>query len=192
MKHTKGFVFLGAAFLAALTLIVAYGIKKDSEQENPVQTKSESVRKRPSISQGENKWPNESFISKEMEYKGKGEIVYTENIDKEKNENHDKSWVIFYKDANLNDVKTYIETLKSKKFEYTGNDKEPTIEFKNGMFSWQGKSHNNQQFVSIFITDNNALTTAGDLQNNIFQNMCIRLSNYDINEEIKNDLESET
>ena len=73
---------------------------------------------------------------------------------------------------------------------YTGSDEEPTIEFKNRMFSWQGKSHNNQQFVSIFITNHNALTTAGDLQKNIVQNMCIRLSNYDINETIKNNLES--
>ena len=144
-------------FFHRLSRFIINGIKKDSEHENSGQTKSESVRKRPSISQRENKWPNENFISKEMKYKGKGEIVYTENIDKEKNENHDKSWVIFYKDANLNDIKTYIETLKSKKFEYTGSDKEPTIEFKNRMFSWQGKSHNNQQFVSIFITDYNGL-----------------------------------
>ncbi|MBQ6143054.1 MAG: hypothetical protein IJI84_00980 [Clostridia bacterium] len=183
MKHMKNFTLFGAAFLAALTL-GACGKDNNAPQEEPIQTQSELTK--PSVSQGENEWPTANFITEDMKYTGKGEIVYTEHIDGKEDGDQDCSWIVFYKDAEINDVKNYIETLKSKGFKYTGEE-EPAVEFKNKIFSWEGKS-DDTHFVSIFITDHNALTTAGDRQENIEQNMYIRMSNYDLSAAAKNDL----
>lgn len=185
MKHMKNFTLFGAAFLAALTL-GACGKDNNAPADEPTQAQSESALTKPSVSQGENKWPEENFITEDMKYTGKGEIVYTEHIDGKEDGNQDCSWIVFYKDAEINDVKNYIETLKSKGFKYTGEE-EPAVEFKNKMFSWEGKA-DDTHFVSIFITDHNALTTAGDRQENIEQNMYIRMSNYDLSAAAKNDL----
>ena len=185
MNHMKNFTLFGVAILAALTL-AACGKNKETPKEDP--NELETTLTKPSVSKGENKWPEANFITEDMKYTGSGDIVYTEHIDGEEDGDQDSSWTVFYKDASLEDVETYIQTLKSKGFKYILNEQEPKIEFKYGMFSWEGKTDDDKYFVSIYIADHNTLTTAGDLQTNIEQNMYIRLSNYDLNKATKDAL----
>ena len=189
MKHMKKLTLFGAAFLASLTL-GACGKNNETQKEDPSQnqTQTEVTPTKPSVHEGEKKWPEADFITEDMKYTGKGEIVYTEHVDGKEDGDQDCSWTIYYKDAELNDVKKYIESLKSKGFKYAA-DKEPAIEFKNGMFSWSGKTSDGKHFISLYIADHNALTTAGGSnQENIEQNMYINISNYDLSAAFNDDV----
>lgn len=189
MKHMKkNLTLFGAAFLASLTL-GACGKNNEAQKEDPSQnqTQTEVTPTKPLVNEGEKKWPEADFITEDMKYTGKGEIVYTEYVDGKEDGNQDCSWTIYYKDAELNDVKKYIESLKNKGFKYAG-DKEPTIEFKNGMFSWAGKTNDGKHFISLYIADHNDFATVGSRQENIEQNMYINISNYDLSAAINNDL----
>lgn len=184
MKSIKKFALLGTAFLMSFTLV---SCSKNSKSDN-FQTQSYIASSKPSVSKGENTWPTDYFITEEMKYTGTGDIVHTECINGKEDGDVDKSWNVFYRNAELDDVKTYIDSLKNNGFKYSGDEKkEPEVKFTNGAFSWSGKTDDEKHFISIYITDHNALTTAGDLENNIEQNMYIRLSNYDLSKTLEGD-----
>lgn len=132
-------------------------VAKNSQENKQPDSNSESSNssEKSEVKAGSKEWPTADFISPNMKYDGNGELVATEYVNEGENEKSHTIWCIYYSGASLDDVKNYVNKLKSSGFNYYGiiSDKEPAVKFEDGLYYWMGESKESKKSAIIYLCE---------------------------------------